>query len=124
MGELSYTDTHDPTWAITALKTIEVSAGPATGEADYVDVAGTCPRCGHPLVPFRHWLVAILGVDVLSAEQLSKASQLLRGEGLMPDRLDAEFPARCTCEVAHPDPANRTGLTGCGARWPIRVVSE
>jgi hypothetical protein len=121
MTVLPYTDLVDEQWADVALETITIGAHAGERNPIYLDISGHCPRCSDDMSA-THWLVTIAGVSPLHSDEMVAAVEALRAKGIdVGETLPAEFAVKCSCDVTHPDPKQRTGLVGCGATWRMRV---
>ena len=118
---LKYTDEIDESWAEKAIETIGVSASPDPESPVVLDLDGTCPRCAHPMTD-EHWLITFSGVSGMDRNDAIRAVDALRTAAVIKEPLlPAEFSIQCKCREAHPDALHRTGLTGCGAVWRMRI---
>jgi hypothetical protein len=118
---LKYTDEIDVSWSVKAIETIGVSASPDPERPIVLELEGKCPRCEHPMTD-EHWLITISGVSGMNRDDTFLAVEALRSADVIKKPLlPAEFTIQCKCKEAHPDALHRTGLTGCGAVWRMRV---
>jgi hypothetical protein len=70
------------------------------------------------------FLIAFKGVSPTSPDALHATVKKLREAGVLSEPLlPAEFSVRCCCQAKHPDSLGRSGLTGCGATWKMRIES-
>lgn len=120
---IKYTDEIDPAWSITAVDTFKVTPRPDFDDPVALTLDGRCPRCNDPM-EHTEFLIAFRGVGPTSPDALRAAVKPLWEAGeLNKPALPAEFSVRCCCQVKHPDRLGRSGLTGCGAAWKMRIES-
>jgi hypothetical protein len=121
---LKYTDEVDESWADKAIDTIRVSVEPDPHHPVVLDLEGKCPRCAHAMAD-EHWLITFSGVSGMDRDDAVRAVEALRTASVIREPLlPAEFTIQCKCKEAHPDSLHRTGLTGCGAAWRMRIEAE
>jgi hypothetical protein len=119
--QLKYTDQIDPAWSETAVDRFQVTPRPDAVDPVMLELNGSCPRCGHPM-QHTEQLIAFRGVTTTSVDALRAAVKTLRDTGVMTESLlPVEFSIRCGCPVKHPDPLGRSGVSGCGAIWKMRI---
>lgn len=120
---LKYTDEVDPAWSTTAVETFQVTPRPDSEDPVALGLDGLCPRCKDHM-QHTEFLIAFKGVSPTSPDALRATVKTLRDAGMVNEPLlPAEFSVRCCCQVRHPDRLGRSGLTGCGATWKMRIES-
>jgi hypothetical protein len=120
---LKYTDEVNPAWSTAAVETFHVTPRPDSEDPVVLDLDGHCPRCRDHM-QHTEFLIAFRGVSSTSPNALRATVKTLRDAGLVNESLlPAEFSVRCCCQVEHADPLGRSGLTGCGATWKMRIES-
>jgi len=118
---VKYTDQVDSGWSTSAVDTFRVTARPDSDDPVLLELDGRCPRCQDPM-QHTESLIAFKGVSTTSDGSLRATVKSLRDSGLLNEALlPAEFSVQCCCKVKHPDPLGRSGLTGCGASWRMRI---
>jgi hypothetical protein len=120
---LKYTDEVNPAWSTAAVETFQVTPRPDSDDPVALELDGRCPRCKDHM-QHTEFLIAFKGVSSTSPDTLRATVKVLREGGAVKERLlPAEFSIRCCCQAKHPDPLGRSGLTGCGAIWKMRIDS-
>jgi hypothetical protein len=120
---LKYTDHVDPSWSTAAVAKFQVTPLPDSDDPVALDLNGHCPRCGDPM-QHTEFLIAFKGVAEMRPEAFRATVKTLREAGVVNEPLlPAEFSVQCSCQVNHPDHLGRSGLTGCGAIWKMRMES-
>jgi hypothetical protein len=121
--QFKYTDEVDPAWSTAAVKTFHVTPRPDSEDPVALELDGLCPRCKDHM-QHTEFLIAFRGVSPTSPDALRETMKALRQAGVVKEQLlPAEFSVRCCCQGKHPDPLGRSGLTGCGAIWKMRIES-
>ncbi|KJC45376.1 hypothetical protein UB31_00290 [Bradyrhizobium sp. LTSP849] len=120
---LKYIDQPDPTWSALAVESFNVTPRPDAHDPMVLELDGNCPRCKDHM-QHSEFLIAFKGVAPTSPETLRATVKTLRDAGMINGPLlPVEFSVRCRCQVVHPDGLGRSGLTGCGATWKMRIES-
>ena len=120
---IKYTDEVDPTWSIASVEMFQVTPRPDSEEPVVLELDGHCPRCRDHM-QHTEFLIAFKGVSLTSWPVSRDTVKSLRAAGVVNEPLlPTEFSVRCSCQVNHPDPLGRSGLTGCGAIWKMRIES-
>jgi hypothetical protein len=120
---LNYTGEVDAVWSTAAVETFQVTPRPDSEDPVALELNGLCPRCKDHM-QHTEFLIAFKGVSPTSPDTLRATVKTLRDAGVVSEPLlPAEFSVRCCCQVKHPDRLGRSGLTGCGATWKMRIES-
>lgn len=120
---LNYTDDVNLAWATIAVDKFTVTPLPTADDPVKLRLQGRCPRCNEPM-EHTHNLIAFSGVAAMTPETLHATVKSLRSAGVIEEKLlPAEFSVKCCCRSNHPDRLGRSGLTGCGAIWKMRIES-
>ena len=117
---MRYVENSQGSYRLRAAETIVPSLYPDDQEPLAVDLTGTCPRCGHAMVPLRRWFVVISPATKLNERERRKLTAELRAAGVDLSQGDESFELTCSCEEGHARrPIDRKG---CGASFDVRVV--
>lgn len=120
---VKYTDDVDPAWSAAAVDSFDVVPHPDSADPVALELDGRCPRCKDHM-QHTEFLIAFRGVSPTSTDALRATLKTLRDTGVVSEPLlPAEFSIRCSCQVKHPDRLGRSGLSGCGATWKMRIDS-